>query len=80
MWQWSVDHLEDFYASVWDYFEVDADPGYDAVLGRRDMPGAQWFPGARLNYARHIFRGRDDGDLAVQYASGASEPGVVDVG
>jgi acetoacetyl-CoA synthetase len=69
LWQWSVDHLDDFYASVWEYFGVEADPGYDAVLGRREMPGAQWFPGARLNYARHIFRGKEDADVAVRFAS-----------
>lgn len=74
LWQWSVDHLEDFYASVWEYFEVAADPGYDAVLGRRDMPDAEWFPGARLNYAEHIFRGKADGDLAVQFASERHAP------
>ena len=51
-----------------------ADPGYDAVLGRREMPGAEWFPGARLNYAEHIFRGKADGDLAVQYASERRAP------
>src|SRR5688500_3995417 len=74
LWQWSVDHLEDFYASVWEYFEVEADPGYDAVLGRSDMPGAEWFPGARLNYAAHIFRNKRDGDLAVQFASERAAP------
>ena len=74
LWQWSVDHLDDFYASVWEYFEVAADPGYDAVLGARDMPGAEWFPGARLNYAEHIFRGKADGDLAVQFASERHAP------
>jgi acetoacetyl-CoA synthetase len=39
------------------------------VLGRREMPGAEWFPGARLNYAKHIFRGRDPQALAIQHAS-----------
>ena len=69
LWRWSIDHLDDFYASVWEYFGIDADPGYDAVLGRREMPGAQWFPGARLNYAHHIFRGKDDREVAVRFAS-----------
>lgn len=69
LWQWSVDDLEGFYASIWDYFDVQADPGYDAVLGRREMPGAEWFPGARVSYPEHIFRGRDEGALAVQYAA-----------
>jgi acetoacetyl-CoA synthetase len=74
LWRWSVDHLDDFWAAVWEYFEVVADPGYDAVLGRREMPGAEWFPGARLNYAEHIFRGKADGDLAVQFASERQAP------
>ncbi len=74
VWRWSVDHPDDFWASVWDYFEVVADPGYDAVLGRREMPGAEWFPGARLNYAEHIFRGKADDDLAVQFASERHAP------
>ena len=33
---------------------------YERVLGEREMPGAQWFPGARLSYAEHVFRDRDD--------------------
>ena len=74
LWQWSVDELDDFYASVWEYFEVAADPGYDVVLGRREMPGAEWFPGAQLNYAEHIFRAKHDGDLAVQFGSERHAP------
>src|SRR5262249_31158568 len=42
---------------------------YERVLGRREMPGAEWFPGAQLNYAKHIFRGRDPDALAIQHAS-----------
>ncbi len=33
------------------------------------MPGADWFPGARLSYAEHVFRGRDDDDVAIRHAS-----------
>ena len=69
LWRWSVDHLEDFYASVWEYFDVQADPGYRTVLGRREMPGAQWFVGARLSYPQHIFRGRDESAVAVRFVS-----------
>ncbi|HKY74666.1 MAG TPA: acetoacetate--CoA ligase [Acidimicrobiia bacterium] len=74
LWRWSVEAPDDFWASVWDYFEVVAEPGYDAVLGRREMPGAEWFPGARLNYAEHIFRKKADGALAVQFASERRAP------
>ena len=56
LWEWSVNHLEDFWASLWDYFHIQASQPYQAVLGARTMPGAQWFPGAELNYAEHVFR------------------------
>src|SRR5437763_6090258 len=56
LWAWSVDKLEDFWASLWDYFELQASRPYKTVLVERKMPGAQWFPGAQLNYAQHVFR------------------------
>lgn len=51
-WKWSVDDLEGFWASIWDWFDVRASRPYERVLedGRRAMPGARWFPGAELNY------------------------------
>jgi acetoacetyl-CoA synthetase len=69
LWRWSVDELDAFWASIWEYFDVQAATPYDRVLGDRSMPGAQWFTGARLNYAQHIFRGREDSALALQHAS-----------
>jgi acetoacetyl-CoA synthetase len=69
LWRWSVDELEDFWAAIWDFFEVQASGQYERVLGRREMPGAEWFPGARLNYAEHIFRARDDAQVAIRHAS-----------
>ncbi len=56
LWQWSVDHLEDFWASLWEYFHIQASSPYSAVLLERKMPGAKWFSGATLNYAEHVFR------------------------
>jgi acetoacetyl-CoA synthetase len=69
LWKWSVDELEDFWASIWDYFEVRAAEPYDSVLGGRAMPGAEWFPGARLSYAEHVFADRDDAEVAIRHAS-----------
>jgi acetoacetyl-CoA synthetase len=60
LWRWSVDDLDAFWAAVWDHFEVRST--YDTVLGSREMPGAQWFPGARLNYAEHMFGRPEDAD------------------
>jgi acetoacetyl-CoA synthetase len=68
LWRWSVDELDAFWASIWDYFDVRASQPYERVLGRRKMPGAQWFPGARLNYAENVFAGKADGDLALVFA------------
>jgi acetoacetyl-CoA synthetase len=56
LWQWSVTDLDGFWQAVWDYCGIEASAPPTAVLGRRTMPGAQWFPGARLNYAEHILR------------------------
>jgi acetoacetyl-CoA synthetase len=56
LWQWSVDYLEDFWASVWDFFEVKVSKPYGQVLVDRRMPGAKWFTGAHLNYAEHLLR------------------------
>ncbi len=60
LWQWSVDDLEGFWASLWDYFGVVSGSPYERVLDDRGMPGARWFPGAELNYAEHALRRRDD--------------------
>ncbi len=56
LWAWSVNSLEDFWASLWDYFHIKSSQPYTAVLAERKMPGAEWFPGARLNFAEHVFR------------------------
>jgi len=69
LWRWSVDCLEDFWAAVWDYFEIESSAPYESVLGRREMPGAEWFPGARLNYAQHILRQERGDEPALYYAS-----------
>lgn len=60
LWQWSVDHLESFWMSIWEYFEVIAEGENQPVLANAQMPGADWFPRARLNYAEHVFRHATD--------------------
>jgi acetoacetyl-CoA synthetase len=56
LWQWSVDDLAGFWSSIWEYFDVRAHTAPTATLAGAHMPGAQWFPGARLNYAEHVLR------------------------
>jgi len=56
LWQWSVDDLEKFWLSIWQYFEVIGEGDVSPVLASKTMPGAQWFPNAKLNYAEQVFR------------------------
>lgn len=56
LWRWSVDHLEEFWASQWDYFKIQSETPYTQVLSGYEMPGVRWFAGARINYAEHVFR------------------------
>ena len=59
--RWSVMDLPAFWSSVWDFFEVKAHAPYSTVLASDEMPGATWFPGARLNFAEHLVGEEDDG-------------------
>ncbi len=56
LWQWSVNDLDGFWQSIWDYFQLQSPTPHRAVLGLDRMPGAQWFPGAQFNYARQVLR------------------------
>jgi acetoacetyl-CoA synthetase len=69
LWQWSVTDLDGFWQSVWDYCGIEASAPPAAVLGARDMPGTDWFPGARLNYAQHVLRREQPGQDALYYQS-----------
>jgi len=73
LWRWSITDLEGFWHAIWDYFGVAASVPFDRVLGRRSMPGAEWFPGARLNYAGHILaRERPEATALISVREGES--------
>jgi acetoacetyl-CoA synthetase len=69
LWAWSVEQLEDFWASLWRYFAIQSSTPPTGVLASRSMPGAQWFPGAMLNYVEHVFRNATDEHPALIFAS-----------
>jgi len=69
LWRWSVSDLEGFWSSIWEFFEVQADGAPGSVLANREMPGARWFAGTSLNYAEHVFAGKDDSETAILHAS-----------
>jgi acetoacetyl-CoA synthetase len=66
LWRWSIEDLEAFWTSIWEYFQVHGSRG--RALGSRDMPGVQWFPGARLNYAEHMLGRPEDRDTVALIA------------
>jgi len=69
LWRWSVDDLEAFWRSIFDYFRVEHDGERSVALASREMPGAEWFPGVRLNWAERAFAGKDDEQVAILHSS-----------
>jgi acetoacetyl-CoA synthetase len=67
LWRWSVEDLDAFWGALWEYSGISASTPPSAVLGARAMPGAQWFPDARLNYAEHALRHARPGVTALLY-------------
>jgi acetoacetyl-CoA synthetase len=61
LYQWSVENIPEFWATVWDFAVMQASKPYDRVIeDLTKFPGAEWFPGARLNFAENLLRYRDD--------------------
>lgn len=67
--QWSVDHTEDFWESIWQFSGVIASRRYNTVLEDKErFPGARWFPGAELNFAENLLRYAQHEDAASKIA------------
>ena len=60
VWRWSVEHLDQFWGDLATWTGVLPDVPDDLVLTRREMPGAEWFPGTTVNYAEQAFRHADE--------------------
>jgi acetoacetyl-CoA synthetase len=56
MWRWSTTELAAFWASIWDYFDIQSPTPYTQVMGEAVMPGARWFSGAQVNYTQQVLR------------------------
>jgi acetoacetyl-CoA synthetase len=66
LYSWSVARIPDFWAAVWEFGPVIASEPYREVVQDVDrMPGARWFPGARLNFAENLLRYRDEREAMV---------------
>jgi acetoacetyl-CoA synthetase len=63
--RWSIEHPAEFWSQLWDFCNVRGEKGSTILVDGDRMPGAQWFPEARLNYAQNLLRQRDDGTALV---------------
>ena len=75
LWRWSVEDLNGFWRAVWRFFDVPADGDPAVALADEAMPGADWFPNVRLNYAEAVLRMpcRNDDDVVLIAASQSRE-------
>jgi len=64
-WQWSVDQPAEFWSRLWDFCGAVGEKGSEILVDRAQMPGARWFPEARLNYAENLLQRRDAGEALV---------------
>lgn len=61
LWEWSVEHLEDFWEAAWDFLDIKASTPYEKVIDDPGkMPGAKFFVNCRLNFAENLLRFRND--------------------
>lgn len=68
LYEWSVEDLDSFWRSIWDYNEIESSTQFTSALSGGDMPNARWFEGAQVNYAQQIFRHIEAADKAGQPA------------
>ncbi len=66
LYRWSIESSDQFWAAAWNFFDIIHSQPWDRVLDNPEaMPGASWFPGARLNYAENLLRYRDQGTAII---------------
>ncbi len=65
LWEWSVTEVEQFWESLWEFFEIKSSAPYKHVLSTHKMPAAKWFEGAKLNYTEHIFQKMRPEEIAI---------------
>lgn len=73
LWDWSVASIEEFWLSIWEYFQVISHSNFNQVMSNDPMPRVTWFEGASLNYAEHIFRKINSRYPAIIFKSESSE-------
>ncbi|KAG6578054.1 acetoacetate-CoA ligase [Phytophthora cinnamomi] len=78
LWKWSVDNLEQFWEACWDFTGMISSQPYTKVIEDKEkMPGAKFFPGARLNFAENLLRFRDDRPAIIFKAETSNQEEVI---
>ena len=77
LYNWSIDNIPDFWATMWDFVDIRASKSYDTVVDDPGkMPGTKWFAGAKLNFAENLLRYRDD-HIALIFKGEGQEPAKI---
>ncbi len=79
LWEWSVNDLERFWKSIWDYFGLSSSTAFSKVLDEEKMPGASWFKGATVNIVYEIFKDNEGirDNTAISFRSETLGDGVL---
>ncbi len=79
LWEWSVNDLESFWKSIWDYFGLKSSTSFSGVLNEEKMPGASWFEGATVNIVYEIFKDYEEirNNTAISFRSETLSDGVL---
>jgi len=73
LWEWSVNNIEDFWGSIWNFFSIQSTTEPTQVLSTHAMPKTIWFKGTQVNYAEHIFRNKTDKHPALLFKNESTE-------
>ncbi len=73
LWEWSVNNIEDFWLSIWNFFSIQSSSEPTQVLSTHSMPKANWFKGTQVNYAEHIFRNKTNKHPALLFKNESTE-------
>ncbi|QSE90658.1 acetoacetate--CoA ligase [Rhodococcus pseudokoreensis] len=69
LWRWSVEDLAGYWSTLAEFYDIQFSSDYTCVLATETMPGAQWFPGGRLNYADQVLRHRASEGSAIVHVA-----------
>ena len=72
LWQWSIDNIEDFWFSIWEYFNLESPTPITSILSSQEMPGAQWFDGATINFAQRALAHDLDSPALIAHSEDAA--------